>query len=143
MKDDKPAGLGRAENERLREIIKTIPFVQLLGLELEEIERGAATLRLELRDELMRNGSITHGGVIASLIDTASAFAVMSQLEPGKSTTTIDLTIQYLRPLIKGVARAHARVLRAGRRVAVVSVDVTNDAEVLAATALTSYLMLP
>ncbi|MBA3804284.1 MAG: PaaI family thioesterase [Acidobacteria bacterium] len=142
MKDDEPASLSRAENERLREIIKTIPFVQLLGIELEEIERGAATLRLELRDELMRNGGITHGGVIASLIDTASAFAVMSQLEPGKSTTTIDLTIQYLRPLTEGVARAHARVLRAGRRVAVVSVDVTNDAEVLAATALTSYLML-
>lgn len=143
MKDDKPAGLSRAENERLREIIKTIPFVQLLGIELEEIERGAVSLRLELRDELMRNGGIAHGGVIASLIDTASAFAVMSQLEPGKSTTTIDLTIQYLRPLTKGVARAHARVLRAGRRVTVVSVDVTNDAEVLAATALTSYLMLP
>lgn len=142
MKDDEPAGLSLAEKERLRAIIKTIPFVQLLGLELEEIERGAATLRLEMRDELMRNGGIAHGGVLASLIDTASAFAVMSLLEPGKSTTTIDLTIQYLRPLTKGKARAHARVLRAGRRVAVVSVDVTNDAEVLAATALTSYLML-
>ena len=142
MKDDDAAGLSHAEKERLRELIKTIPFVQLLGLELENIERGKATLRLELRDELMRNGGIIHGGVIASLIDSASAFAVMSQLEPGKSTTTIDLTIQYLRPLTKGVMRAHARVLRAGRRVAVVSVDVTNEAEVLAATALTSYLML-
>jgi len=142
MKDDEPAGLSRADNEGLREIFRTIPFVQLLGLELEEIERGTATLRLELRDELTRNGGITHGGVIASLIDSASAFAVMSQLEPGKSTTTIDLTIQYLRPLTKGKARAQARVLRAGRRVAVVSVDVTNDAEVLAATALTSYLIL-
>ena len=142
MKDDAAAGLSQAEKERLHEIIKAIPFVQLLGLELENIERGTATLRLELRDELLRNGGIIHGGVIASLIDSASAFAVMSQLEPGKSTTTIDLTIQYLRPLTRGVARAHARVLRAGRRVAVVSVDVTNDAEVLAATALTSYLVL-
>src|SRR5215210_7827087 len=99
MKDDEHGGLSLAEKERLREIIKTIPFVQLLGLELEEIERGAATLRVEIRDQLMRNGGIAHGGVIASLIDTASAFAVMSQLEPDKTTTTIDLTIQYLRPL--------------------------------------------
>lgn len=142
MKDDKPAGLSAAEKQRLREIIRGIPFVKLLGIELEEIERGTATLRLELSDELMRNGDIAHGGVIASLIDTASAFAVMSQLEPDKSTTTIDLTIQYLRPLVKGQARAHARVLRAGRRVAVVTVDVVDDAEMLAATALTSYLVL-
>ena len=142
MKDDKPAGLSAAEKQRLRAIIREIPFVKLLGIELEEIERGSATLRLELRDELMRNGGIAHGGVIASLIDTASAFAVMSQLEPDKSTTTIDLTIQYLRPLVKGQAKAHARVLRAGRRVAVVSVDVLDNSEVLAATALTSYLVL-
>ena len=142
MKDDKPAALSLAEKQRLGEILKGIPYVRLLGIELEEIERGSATLRLELRDELKRNGGITHGGVIASLIDSASAFAVMSQLEPDKSTTTIDLTIQYLRPLLKGQIRAHARVLRAGRRVAVVSVDVFDDAQMLAATALTSYLVL-
>lgn len=142
MKDEKPAALGDAEKQRLREILKGIPYVQLLGIELEEIERGSATMRLELREELKRNGGITHGGVIASLIDTASAFAVMSQLEPGKGTTTIDLTIQYLRPLTQGQTRAHARVLRAGRRVAVVSIDVLDDAQRLAATALTSYLIL-
>jgi acyl-coenzyme A thioesterase PaaI-like protein len=44
--------------------------------------------------------------------------------------------------LLKGQIRAHARVLRAGRRVAVVSVDVFDDAQTLAATALTSYLVL-
>ena len=142
MKDDKAAALGVAEKQRLGEILKGIPYVRLLGIELEEIERGSATMRLELRDELKRNGGITHGGVIASLIDTASAFAVMSQLEPDKATTTIDLTIQYLRPLLKGQTTAHARVLRAGRRVAVVSVDVFDDAQTLAATALTSYLVL-
>jgi uncharacterized protein (TIGR00369 family) len=66
----------------------------------------------------------------------------MSVLEPDKTTTTIDLTIQYLRPLAKGQASARARVLRSGRRVAVVSVDVTDEREVLAATALTSYLVM-
>lgn len=142
MTDDKTLALHPEDEQRLREIFKTIPYVQLIGIELFEIARGSATLRLDLRDELMRNGGIAHGGVIASLIDTASAFAVMSGLEAGQTTTTIDLTIQYLRPLVKGQARASARVLRAGRRVAVVSVEVTNDAEVLAATALTSYLVM-
>jgi len=142
MTDDQTLALHPEDEKRLREIFGKIPYVQLIGIELARIERGSATLRLNLRDELMRNGGIAHGGVIASLIDTASAFAVMSGLEPGQTTTTIDLTIQYLRPLVKGQARARARVLRSGRRVAVVSVDVTDEREVLAATALTSYLVM-
>jgi uncharacterized protein (TIGR00369 family) len=142
MKEDKTVALNTEDEQRLREIFRKIPYVQMIGIELVALKRGAATLRLALRDELMRNGGIAHGGVIASLIDTASAFAVMSGLEPDKTTTTIDLTIQYLRPLAKGQARAQARVLRMGRRVAVVSVDVTDEREVLAATALTSYLVM-
>jgi uncharacterized protein (TIGR00369 family) len=142
MKEDDRVALNMEDEQRLREIFRKIPYVQMIGIELVRIERGGATLRLAMRDELMRNGGIAHGGVIASLIDTASAFAVMSGLEPGKTTTTIDLTIQYLRPLSKGQARAQARVLRAGRRVAVVSVDVMDEAEKLAATALTSYLVM-
>jgi len=142
MKEDETVALSTEDEQRLREIFKKIPYVQLIGIELVQLERGSAILRLGMRDELMRNGGIAHGGVIASLIDTASAFAVMSVLEPDKTTTTIDLTIQYLRPLAKGQARARARVLRAGRRVAVVSVDVTDEREMLAATALTSYLVM-
>jgi uncharacterized protein (TIGR00369 family) len=142
MKDDDLRPLTDEEKRRLHEIFAEVPFAQLLGIELEEVERGSATLGLEVRDNLRRNGGLTHGGAIASLIDSAAAFAVMTLLEPGKSTTTIDLTIQYLRPLLAGRARARARVLRSGRRVAVVSVDVSNEAEVLAATALTSYLVL-
>ena len=78
----------------------------------------------------------------ASLIDTASAFAILTVLEPSQTTTTVDLTIHYLRPLVKGQAQARARVLRAGRRVIVVAVDVLDEAETLAATALTTYLRL-
>jgi uncharacterized protein (TIGR00369 family) len=80
--------------------------------------------------------------VIAALIDTAAAFAVVSLLEPEQSTSTIDLTIHYLRPLTAGRAAAQARVLKAGRRVLVISVDVKDESEALVATALTSYLRL-
>src|SRR5215210_5261727 len=99
MKEDDTVGLSTDDEQRLREIFRKITYVQMIGIEIVRIERDSATLRLVMRDELMLNGGIAHGGVIASLIDTASAFAVMSVLEPDKTTTTIDLTIQYLRPL--------------------------------------------
>ena len=130
------------EQRRIREAFESVPFAHLIGMELGEVTRGAATLHLTVRDNLRQNRGVVHGGVTASLIDTAAAFAILTLLEPGQSTTTIDLTIHYLRPLMDGQAIAHARVLRAGRRLIVVTIDIVDEAESLVATALTSYLRL-
>src|SRR5205085_8691920 len=77
---------------------------------------------------------------IASLIDTASAFAVLTQIETDERVTTTDLTIHYLRPLTAGRMTAAARVVRGGRRLFVLSVEVTNETSVLVATAVTTYI---
>jgi uncharacterized protein (TIGR00369 family) len=131
-----------AQEQRIREAFENIPFAHLLGIELGELKRGRATMYLEVRDELRRNSGVAHGGAIASLVDTAAAFAILTLLEPDQTTTTIDLTIHYLRPLIKGRATAHARVLRAGRRIIVISIEVLDETKALAATALTSFMKL-
>lgn len=138
----KKAALTADEQKRFREALQEVPFARLVGLELGDMERGAATLHLSVRDELKQNKGLVHGGVIATLIDTAAAFAAITLLEPEQSTTTIDLTIHYLRPLTAGRATAHARLLRAGRRILVISVDILDETEALVATALTSYLRL-
>lgn len=130
------------EIRRVQEAFGRVPYAHLLGIELGEIERGTATLHLTVRDELRQNRGVVHGGATASLIDTASAFAILTLLQPGETTTTIDLTIHYLRPLSTGRAAARATVRRAGRRVLTVSVDVTDEAQILVATAVTSYLRL-
>lgn len=130
------------EERRLREAFEEIPFARLLGMELDELRRGAATLHLEAREELKRNRGILHGGVVASLADTAAAFAILTLSEPGQGSTTVDLTVHYLRPLSAGRATAHARVVRAGRRIMVISVDVFDENQALAATALTSFIRL-
>jgi uncharacterized protein (TIGR00369 family) len=130
------------EERRVREAFEQIPFARLLGIELGELRRGAATLHLEAREELKRNRGILHGGVVASLADTAAAFAVLTLSEAGQAATTVDLTVHYLRPLATGRATARARVLRAGKRILVISVDVFDESQALAATALTSFIRL-
>jgi uncharacterized protein (TIGR00369 family) len=130
------------QEQRIREGFKNIPFAHLLGIEIGELRRGEAIMYLEVRDELRRNNGVAHGGAIASLVDTAAAFAILTLLEPGETTTTIDLTIHYLRPFIKGRAKAHARVLRAGRRIIVISIEVSGEGEDVLATALTSFIKL-
>lgn len=127
---------------RVHEAFERVPYARLIGIEVGQLESGAATLHLSVRDELKQNLGVVHGGATASLIDTASAFAILTLLEPGETTTTIDLTIHFLRPLTKGRATARANVVRAGRRVLTVSVDVLDESETVVATAVTSYLRL-
>src|SRR6266705_258147 len=127
---------------RIRDTFSRVAYANFLGLKLGEVETGEATIHLEVRDELKQNQGVVHGGVVASIIDTASAFAVATRLEPGERVTTTDLTIHYLRPIIEGEMRASARVMRAGRRLFVISVDVCSDNQALLATAVTGYIKL-
>lgn len=122
--------------------IDHVPFAKLLGIEVESMEPGHAVLTMEIRDDLKRNGGIAHGGAIATLIDSAMAFAIMPSLAENEQTTTVDLTIHYLRPLSGGTARASARVVRAGRRVITVSAELFDSQQKLAATAISTYLRL-
>ena len=130
------------ELSRLREAIARVPYAQLLGINFEDATRGAASLSMDARPELERFGGIMHGGALASLADSASAFAVLSTLDGGEQTVTVDLTLHYLRPATEGKLMAHARVLRGGRRVATVSVEIYNESGALVVTALTTYLKM-
>src|SRR6185503_7639299 len=100
---------------RIERAIQAVPYAQLLGIELEKVTPGEATLTLAIRPELTQNHGVVHGGAIASLLDTATAFAILTLLEPEEQVTTVDLSISYLRPAVKGTLRATARVLRQGR----------------------------
>jgi uncharacterized protein (TIGR00369 family) len=128
------------QRRRVEHAREAVPFLKLLGAEVESVGPGTATLLISVREELMRNDSIVHGGVMASLIDSAFAFAIIPILDEGERTVTVDLTIHYLRPLSSGVAKAVARVVRAGRRVITVSADLFDENDKLAATALSTYL---
>jgi len=119
-----------------------VPFAKLLGIEVDSVEPGHAVLSMKLRDDLMRNNGIAHGGAIATLIDSAMAMAIMALLEENERTVTVDLTIHYLRPISEGTARASARVVRAGRRVITVSAELFDQNEKLSATAISTYLRI-
>jgi uncharacterized protein (TIGR00369 family) len=128
--------------EKLRAVLRDVPFAQFLGIELVAARVGSATLRLEVRNDLKQNYGVLHGGAMASLIDTATAFAIVSQLTSPEKFTTVDLSINYLRPLTQGSATCTAQVVRAGRRLITVSAEVHDEAGSLAAIALSTYIRL-
>lgn len=136
------ANLTAAQMRRIQEALATVPYARLMGIELEEVGAGTATLALQVRKELTQNHGVVHGGAIASLIDTATAFAIISLLAPKEEVTTVDMAISYLQPVTGGRLKAAAKVVRAGRRLFVVSADVIDTQGKLAATALSTYIKL-
>ncbi len=136
------AKITSARLRQIRKAIDTVPFARLLGIELDDVSSGTATLGLDVREQLTQNHGIVHGGAIASLIDTATAFAIISLLAPREKVTTVDLSISYLRPLSEGRVKVTAKVLRAGRRLFVVSAEVFDKDGKLASTALSTYMKL-
>lgn len=134
--------LSESQQARVIGAMNTVPFAKLLGLRVDTVELTRAVMTMEVREELKQNNGIVHGGAIATLIDSAMAFAIIPHLEDNETSTTVDLTIHYLRPLSSGVATATARIVRAGRRVIIVASDVFDDQGQPAATGISTVIRL-
>lgn len=131
------------ERERLiREKFDTNHFPRLLGIEIDSIEEGRAVLSVEVRKELKQLQGVMHGGAIASLIDTAVAFAIIGASEPEDRFTTVEMKINYLSAIREGRVIAEARLLRDGRRIIVAECDVFDDKGRMAAKGLLTYIRL-
>src|SRR6266481_1265915 len=123
--------LDPARVARARAAFASVPYAKLIGMELGEVSSDQVSIHLETRDELRQNQGVVHGGAIASLIDTAAAFAVITRLNLDERVSTTDLTIHYLRPVRGGRLTATARIVRGGRRLFVLSVEVIDDRQAL------------
>ncbi len=121
------------------EVVKTTPYLKLLGIELVEITEEKAVMSLEMQEKLRQPYGLLHGGATASLIDTAMAFAVIAAIGTEDKATTVDLTVQYLRPHTEGKVVCTAKVLRAGKRLLFLSAEVVNEQGKMTATALSTY----
>ena len=126
----------------IREKFETNHFPRSLGIELDSIEHGRARLSLEVRQQHLQLAGIMHGGAIATLIDTAVAFAIVGASKPGSRFTTIEMKVNYLRPIREGRVVADARLIRDGRRIVVSDCDVYDSEGKLSAKGLLTYMRL-
>src|SRR3954467_3017493 len=104
--------------------LHNLPFAKLIGMRLVDLKLDEAQIAIEMRDDLRQPSGVLHGGVTATLIDTAMAFAVRTRLPITEATATIDLTVHYLRPVLSGTFICTAKNVRAGKRIFTVSAEV-------------------
>src|SRR6266478_4533666 len=119
--------------------MKLSKFSVLVGFEVERLYEGGAVLSMRVDDRHRQIRNVVHGGVIASLADTAGAIAAYTVSALGVELVTIELKINYLLPIAEGKVEAEGKVLRAGRNFVVVECDVRNDEAELAAKALMTF----
>ena len=126
--------------DRLRTRLASSPALQWLQPTLEELELDFCVLRLRYRPELTNGSATIHGGVLATLADTAVAFALSTNFDGKMGFATADMTIHYLRRA-KDDVLARARILKKGRRVNVGEVDVVDSGNRPVARVLTTFLL--
>ena len=126
----------------IREKFNSNHFPRSLGIELDSIESGAARLTLEVKRQHLQLAGVMHGGAIATLIDTAVAFAIVGASHLGARFTTIEMKVNYLSPIREGRIVASARLIRDGRRIVVAECDVIDSRGRLAAKGLLTYMRL-
>ncbi len=119
-------------------ISRNVP-VRLFGFELDSVERGTAVMTMQVSNRHKQIHGVVHGGILASLADTAGALAAYPMLPRNTRLATVEMNINYLEPVDRGKIVAEARVLRLGRTLAVVECEVQDAAGILAAKALITY----
>lgn len=121
--------------EFAREFQKRIPFVGHLGVEVESIGQGTATLSVRLQPEFTNSFGTAHGGLILSLMDIALCTAARSQHADSIGVITIDISVSFI-GAGKGKMLVEARVLKPGLNTVFTEAEIRNEDGSLVAKAI-------
>ncbi len=117
---------GRSDADQKATLPDVAPFAAWMGIEDVSLETGEACLQLVQREDLDNRQGVVHGGVLATLADSAMARAARTLDGGVELYGTTDLHVQFLHPA-KGRLRATARVESAGRTLAFCQAEVRDD----------------
>jgi acyl-CoA thioesterase len=128
--------------ERLIELGESSSFYKLLNMRIEEVGDNYARLSIKIEKKHIQFLETVHGGVIASLADSAAAWAVYGSNNLEGIPVTVEMKINFLKPVKSGKLVAEARNVHRGSRIFVSDVEVKNDKGNLIAKSLVTYYLL-
>ena len=113
----------------------TTPFNDLLGTRCVLREPGRTRYELTVGPDHLNRRGVAHGGVTASLLDTALGAAVITTMEPEEWTGTLEISVQFRDPVLPGVVTAEGRVARRSRSIAFAEGEIRDPSGRILATA--------
>lgn len=131
--------ISEEQKQRAAAALAANSVAKMVGMRLVDLRPGEAVIEVKMREELRQPYGLLHGGITATLIDTAMAFALVTRIGEHEKATTVDLSVHYLRPHTVGTFSCTAKVVRAGKRIITLSADVVNEEGKQIATSLATY----
>jgi uncharacterized protein (TIGR00369 family) len=125
----------------VKDLMPSTPFIGGLGIAFDRYEPDDVVLRLPFRDDLTNDGTYYHGGVVASVLDTAGAAAAWSNhdFDKGTGASTVALSIQYVGACKRSDLVCHARAVRRGKELTFTEITATDADGRIVAHALQTY----
>ena len=127
---------------RERARVNDVPVARLIGFEAKEIADGRATVILAAGPQHANPMGTLHGGILCDIADAAMGIAFASTLAPEESFTTVELKINFFRPIWQAQLRAEGTVVQRGRTIGYVECDVTDEDNRLVAKAASTCMVL-
>lgn len=126
----------------LRQGQPPFPLAGLMGFTITSIEPGCVVVEFQATTNHTNPMGTLHGGVLCTLADTAMGIAHASILKDDESYATVELKINFLRPVREEKVRAIGKVVRAGRTLVLLECDIVNGDGQLAARAMSTSMTL-
>ncbi len=127
----------------LIDIVNASPYPAHMKMRLEAIDLDEAVLKLATERCHLQAFGIVHGGVLATLIDTATFWAVYLRIPQDAGLVNIDLKLNYLKPVEEGPLTAESRAIRSGRSISYAEARVWDATRALVAHGTSTLMQLP
>lgn len=118
------------------------PVATLLGFVVTSVGAGQAVIEFDAAERHANPMGTLHGGVLAAIADAAMGVAYMSSLGEGETFTTLELKINFLKPVWNARLRAVGNIVKKGRTISLVECDITDEKGHLVARASSTCMTL-
>lgn len=129
--------------QALRDSVRDAPYPNLIGMTVAALDFDSCRIALSPGERHMQPFGIVHGGVLATLIDTATFWAAFLRLPEDAGLVNVDLKLNYLKAVTVGYLRAEGRCLRAGRQISYAEASVFDQDDELVAHGTSTLMALP
>jgi uncharacterized protein (TIGR00369 family) len=119
-----------------------VPVARLVGFEAKEFADGRAVVTLAAGPQHANPMGTLHGGILCDIADAAMGMAFASTLAPEESFTTVELKVNFFRPVWKASLKAEGKVVRRGRSLGYLECEISDERGNLIAKAASTCLVL-
>ena len=135
--------LNPAYIEKIIETVNSSPFPRHISMTLNELLYDRAVMEITISKEHFQPFEMVHGGVVATLIDSVTFWAVFCRIPEDAGLVNVDLKLNYLQPVVGGALIAYGKAIRTGRSISYAEAKIFNADNKLIAHGTSTLMTLP